>query len=459
MDTKDMADTIAAVATAQVEGAISIVRLSGAEAIAIADTLYKGNISLRDAKTHTIHYGKIYDENTEKQIDEVLLSVFRAPKTYTREDVVEINCHGGVAVTNEVLRCVLQAGARLATPGEFTKRAFLNGRIDLTQAEAVADMIQAEHAQAAALAVQTLDGKLSAQIGAFRTQVVEILAHIEVNIDYPEYEDVELLTGLVLQPLIEQLIDEMDMLLATSATGQIIKNGIQTAIIGRPNVGKSSLLNALLREEKAIVSDIAGTTRDIVEGSIRLNGVQLNMVDTAGIRETTDVIEQIGVGKAKATFAGAELVLFVLDQSTPLTAEDEALLALAQEKKTILVLNKNDLPSKLVLPGAFEAMPQVAISAQQDAGIGELQDVIATCLGVDMSRTNQVYLSNMRHITLLEGAKVDLEQARDSAMVGMPIDIITIDLQAAYKKLGEILGVEINDELLQTLFANFCLGK
>jgi len=459
MDRKQMTDTIVAVATAQVEGAISIVRLSGDQAITIVDTLYKGNIPLRDAKTHTIHYGKIYDQKTEKQIDEVLLSVFRAPKTYTREDVVEINCHGGVAVTNEVLRLILQAGARLATPGEFTKRAFLNGRIDLTQAEAVADIIQAENAHAATLAVQTLDGKLSSQITMFRTQIVEVLAHIEVNIDYPEYDDVELLTGLVLQPLIERLITEMDVLLKTAATGQIIKNGIQTAIIGKPNVGKSSLLNALLREEKAIVSDIAGTTRDVVEGNIRLNGVQLNMVDTAGIRETEDVVEQIGVRKAKDMLARAELVLFVLDQSQRLSAEDAALLELAKTKKIILVLNKNDLPPKIVLPPEYETLPQVAISAQQDVGLETLQDVVATLLGVDITRTNQVYLSNTRHIALLEGAKIDLEQARDSASVGMPIDIITIDLQAAYKKLGEILGVEINDELLQTLFAKFCLGK
>jgi len=459
MEKNQMGDTIVAIATAQVEGAISIIRLSGPDAITIADKLYKGKQQLRDVMTHTIHYGKIYDDQTLTQVDEVLVSVFRRPKTYTREDVVEINCHGGIAVTNEVLRLLVSLGARLAEPGEFTKRAFINGRIDLTQAEAVAEMIEAENKQAVQLAASTLDGKLAAQIKSFRARIIEVLAHIEVNIDYPEYDDVEMLTERLLMPKINVLLEQMTLLLQTAQTGQVIKNGVKVAIVGRPNVGKSSLLNALLREEKAIVTDVAGTTRDIVEGSIRLHDLTLHIVDTAGIRTTDDVVEQLGIEKAKATFQTAEVVLLVLDQGAELTVEDTDLLALAQTKKTILVRNKQDLPSKLVLSEEYDNLLQVAISAQSDVGLDGIYDALTAILDINMIALNQVYLSNVRHIGLLHNAKEDLEQAKMSANSGMPIDIITIDLQAAYAKLGEILGIEIKDDLLNNLFANFCLGK
>ena len=452
-------DTIVAIATAQVEGAISIIRLSGPEAISIADSIYRGKNQLADAATHTINYGKIIDDTTNAQVDEVLVSVFLAPRTYTREDVVEINCHGGIEVTNKVLSLLLKNGARLADPGEFTKRAFLNGRIDLTQAEAVADIITAENQRAAQLAVDTLDGKLSQQIITFRQQTVEILANIEVNIDYPEYDDVEMLTDDILLPKITQLITDIDKLLQTANTGQVIKNGVKTAIIGRPNVGKSSLLNVLLREQKAIVTEIAGTTRDIVEGSIRLQNITLNMIDTAGIRHTEDLVEQIGIQKAKEIMAQAELVLLVLDAASPLTAEDEVLLDAVADKQLILILNKQDLPQALQLPQAYQQLPQVHISAKNDTGIEDLYQALTEILAVDLATTNQVYLTNIRHTNLLNEAKISLEQAKESAKAGMPIDIITIDLQLCYSKLGEILGVEIQDELLDTLFSQFCLGK
>lgn len=459
MNTLNRAETIVAVATAQVEGAIAIIRLSGTDAIAIADKVYRGQKQLRFAKSHTIHYGRIYDNFTDEPIDEVLVSVFRAPKTYTREDIVEINCHGGVAVTQEILHILLQNGAELASPGEFTKRAFLNGRIDLTQAEAVADLISAENKQAVQLAVHTLDGKLAQQIKDFREQTVDILATIEVNIDYPEYDDVETLTHRELVPKITKLITAMEQLLRTANTGQVIKNGLRTAIIGRPNVGKSSLLNALLREQKAIVTDVAGTTRDIVEGSIRLNDITLNVIDTAGIRQTEDIVERIGIEKAQTVLAEADLVLLVLDESRELNSEDEALLELAAKKRTIIVLNKTDLVSKLIVPEQYQMLPQVKISAQNDVGIDALYDALEGMLNIDLTGTNQVYLSNIRHIQLLNQAKNDLNQAKSSALSGLPIDIITIDLQSVYRKLGEILGIEIQDELLNTLFSQFCLGK
>ena len=453
-------DTIVAIATAQVEGAISILRLSGNDAIALADKLYRGKEQLANVASHTINYGKIVNPKTKLPLDEVLVSVFRAPRTYTREDVIEINCHGGVEITNEILFLCLQQGARLAEPGEFTKRAFLNGRIDLTQAEAVADMITAENERAVRLAIDTIDGKLSQQIQAFRQQVVEILANIEVNIDYPEYDDVIELTDTILLPMISKLQDDIQKLLQTANTGQVIKNGVKTAIIGRPNVGKSSLLNVLLREQKAIVTDIAGTTRDIVEGTIKLNNITLNMIDTAGIRSTDDIVEQIGVTKAKEVLELAEVVLLVLDSSSPLTTEDIELLDLVQTKKHVLVLNKKDLATQLELPEKYQTdTPVVAISALEDLGIETLYDALENLLAVDLTTTNQVFLSNTRHISLLHDAVHALEQAKETASIGMPIDIITIDLQNCYQKLGEVLGLEVQDELLDTLFSQFCLGK
>ncbi|GBU10831.1 tRNA U34 5-methylaminomethyl-2-thiouridine modification GTPase [Erysipelotrichaceae bacterium] len=449
--------TIVAIATAQVEGAISILRLSGPDAIAIADSLFKGKQTLKNAMSHTISYGKIRDPTTQKQIDEVLISLFLAPRTYTRENVVEIHCHGGVEVTNEILLLTLQQGAQLAQPGEFTKRAFLNGRIDLTQAEAVADMITADNRQAIEMAVNTIDGKLSKKIIEFREDTVEILANIEVNIDYPEYDDVEFLTDTLLIPKITVLENKLTALLKTSRTGKVIKNGVKTAIIGKPNVGKSSLLNALLREQKAIVTEVPGTTRDIVEGHIRLEHLTLHIIDTAGIRETDDIVEKIGIEKTRTVIEEAELILLVLDASRILEQIDEQLLDLVAGKNTIIICNKVDLKQQLTLPAS--EYPLIEISAATESGLENLLEAILEKLDLNIHATNAVFLSNIRHINLLSQSKASLNAAKESAESGMPIDIITIDLQDCYSRLGEILGVEIQDDLLNTLFSRFCLGK
>ena len=453
-----MNDTIVALATAQVEGAIAIIRLSGPKAIALADALYQGKQRLTDCSTHTIQYGKIIHPQTQNPIDEVLINIFRAPRTYTREDVIEINCHGGINITNTILELLLGEGARLADPGEFTKRAFLNGRIDLTQAEAVSDIIAAESEKAAAVAIDALDGKLSRQIINFREATVEILANIEVNIDYPEYDDVEQLTTDILLPKITKLNQAIQTLLQTAHTGQLLKNGIKTAIIGRPNVGKSSLLNTLLREQKAIVTEVAGTTRDIVEGNIKLHDLTLHIIDTAGIRDTEDIVEKIGIAKAHAVLETAELTLLVLDRSTQLTASDKTLLQAVANKNCIIILNKSDLPQNIDLPTDI-LHPIVTLSAKMDTGIEKLYDELTNLLSVNIHTTNNIYLSNIRHINLLKTAQLSLQQAIESAQTNMPIDIITIDLQNCYSALGEILGVEIKDDLLDTLFSRFCLGK
>ena len=453
-----MDDTIVAISTAQVEGAISIIRLSGAQAIELVDKVFASKVPLKDKDANTISYGKVVDPATGNPLDEVLVSLFRAPRTYTREDVVEINCHGGVEITQQILLLMLRLGARLAEPGEFTKRAFLNGRIDLTQAEAVSDMIAAESKNATELAINTLSGKLSEKIISFREQAVDVLAAIEVNIDYPEYDDVETMTADVLVPKVQTLIAEMEELLKTANTGQILRNGIRTVIIGKPNVGKSSLLNTLLQEQKAIVTDVAGTTRDIVEGHLRIGELTLHMIDTAGIRETEDIVEQIGIQKSKEVAETAELILLMLDGSRPLDEEDQALLTFVEGRNHLVLVNKLDLPQQMELPAHLEGKV-VSIAAEHDTGIDKLYEGILALLQIDLTKSNQLYLSNIRHISLLEQAKSSFEQARASSEMGMPIDVITIDLQSAYSDLGEILGISVQDDLLNTLFSKFCLGK
>ncbi|MCU2124384.1 tRNA uridine-5-carboxymethylaminomethyl(34) synthesis GTPase MnmE, partial [Enterococcus faecium] len=334
-------DTIAAISTPPGEGAISIVRLSGDQAVQLADKVYQsGNKRLSEVPSHTIHYGHIVDPKSNQLVDEVMVSVMRAPKTFTREDVVEINCHGGIVVVNQILQLLLREGARLAEPGEFTKRAFLNGRVDLSQAEAVMDLIRAKTDKAMGLALNQLDGNLSALIRSLRQEILETLAQVEVNIDYPEYDDVEELTTKLLLEKAQMIQQRIQALLATSKQGKVLREGLSTAIIGRPNVGKSSLLNHLLREEKAIVTDIAGTTRDVIEEYVNVRGVPLKLIDTAGIRETEDVVERIGVERSRKALAEADLILLVLNQSEPLTAEDEQLLEATSGLKRIILLNK-----------------------------------------------------------------------------------------------------------------------
>lgn len=457
-------DTIAAISSAPGEGAIGIVRLSGDDALAIADKVYKlGQKKLSAQDSHTIHYGHIVDPKDGQEIDEVMVSVMREPKTFTREDIVEINTHGGIVATNRVLELVLREGATLAEPGEFTKRAFINGRIDLTQAEAVMDLIRAKTDRSMDLAVKQLDGKLSNLIENLRQDILNTLAQVEVNIDYPEYDDVEEMTLKLLGEKTTIIKDRIDGLLSTAKQGKILRDGISTAIVGRPNVGKSSLLNALLREEKAIVTDIEGTTRDTVEEYINIRGVPLKLVDTAGIRDTEDVVERIGVERSKKALTEAELVLLLLNQSEALTAGDRELLALTQDHKRIIIMNKIDLPNQLLKESLLEWVEEdeiIATSMMTQEGIDALEEKIADYFFSGQSgEKDATYVSNARHIDLLQKASQSLDEVRNGIDMGMPVDLIQIDFTRAWEILGEIIGENAPDELLTQLFSQFCLGK
>lgn len=457
-------DTIAAISSAPGEGAIGIVRLSGDDALAIADKVYKlGQKKLSTQDSHTIHYGHIVDPKDGQEIDEVMVSVMREPKTFTREDIVEINTHGGIVATNRVLELVLREGATLAEPGEFTKRAFINGRIDLTQAEAVMDLIRAKTDRSMDLAVKQLDGKLSNLIENLRQDILNTLAQVEVNIDYPEYDDVEEMTLKLLGEKTTIIKDRIDGLLSTAKQGKILRDGISTAIVGRPNVGKSSLLNALLREEKAIVTDIEGTTRDTVEEYINIRGVPLKLVDTAGIRDTEDVVERIGVERSKKALMEAELVLLLLNQSEALTAGDRELLALTQDHKRIIIMNKIDLPNQLLKESLLEWVEEdeiIATSMMTQEGIDALEEKIADYFFSGQSgEKDATYVSNARHIDLLQKASQSLDEVRNGIDMGMPVDLIQIDFTRGWEILGEIIGENAPDELLTQLFSQFCLGK
>lgn len=457
-------DTIAAISSAPGEGAIGIVRLSGDDALAIADKVYKlGQKKLSTQDSHTIHYGHIVDPKDGQEIDEVMVSVMREPKTFTREDIVEINTHGGIVATNRVLELVLREGATLAEPGEFTKRAFINGRIDLTQAEAVMDLIRARTDRSMDLAVKQLDGKLSNLIENLRQDILNTLAQVEVNIDYPEYDDVEEMTLKLLGEKTTIIKDRIDGLLSTAKQGKILRDGISTAIVGRPNVGKSSLLNALLREEKAIVTDIEGTTRDTVEEYINIRGVPLKLVDTAGIRDTEDVVERIGVERSKKALMEAELVLLLLNQSEALTAGDRELLALTQDHKRIIIMNKIDLPNQLLKESLLEWVEEdeiIATSMMTQEGIDALEEKIADYFFSGQSgEKDATYVSNARHIDLLQKASQSLDEVKNGIDMGMPVDLIQIDFTRAWEILGEIIGENAPDELLTQLFSQFCLGK
>ena len=455
MITKEF-DTIVAISTPLGEGAIGIVRLSGQEAIQIADKVFKGK-ALADCETHTLNYGHIVEDT--RVLDEVMVGVMKAPKTFTREDVVEINTHGGIAVMNEILQLLLRNGARMAEPGEFTKRAFLNGRMDLSQAEAVMDLIRAKTDQAMSIAVQQLDGSLSSLINNTRQNILETLAQVEVNIDYPEYDDVEELTTKLLREKTAEFRHLLDNLLKTAKRGKILREGLSTAIIGRPNVGKSSLLNHLLREEKAIVTDIAGTTRDVIEEYVNINGVPLKLVDTAGIRETDDIVEQIGVERSHKALTEADLVLLLLNASEPLSEQDEALLALTQETNRIILLNKTDLPEKIDLSKLPDDI--IKISVLKDTNIDKIEDRINTLFfdNAGIVEQDATYLSNSRHIALIEQALASLDAVNDGLDMGMPVDLVQVDMTRTWEVLGEITGDSAPDELITQLFSQFCLGK
>lgn len=451
-------DTITAISTPLGEGAIGIVRLSGTDALAIAQSVFKGK-NLEQVASHTINYGHIIDPKTGTIIDEVMVSVMLAPKTFTRENVVEINTHGGIAVTNEILQLLIRQGARMAEPYEFTKRAFLNGRVDLTQAEAVMDIIRAKTDKAMTIAVKQLDGSLSQLINDTRQEILNTLAQVEVNIDYPEYDDVEEMTTALLREKTQEFQSLLENLLRTAKRGKILREGLSTAIIGRPNVGKSSLLNNLLREDKAIVTDIAGTTRDVIEEYVNIKGVPLKLVDTAGIRETDDLVEQIGVERSKKALQEADLVLLVLNASEKLTDQDRALLNLSQDSNRIILLNKTDLEQKIEL----EQLPDdyIPISVLTNQNINLIEDRINQLFfdNAGLVEQDATYLSNARHISLIEKAVQSLEAVNDGLALGMPVDLLQVDLTRTWEILGEITGDAAPDELITQLFSQFCLGK
>lgn len=457
MITKEF-DTIAAIATPLGEGAIGIVRLSGSEAVAIAQKVFKGK-NLEAVASHTINYGHIYDPDRKEILDEVMVSIMRAPKTFTREDVIEINTHGGIAVTNEILQLLLRQGARMAEPGEFTKRAFLNGRVDLTQAEAVMDLIRAKTDKAMNNAVKQLDGSLSDLINNTRQEILNTLAQVEVNIDYPEYDDVEEATTEIVREKTLEFQTLLENLLRTAKRGRILREGISTAIIGRPNVGKSSLLNNLLREDKAIVTDIEGTTRDIIEEYVNINGVPLKLIDTAGIRETEDIVEKIGVERSRQALADADLILLVLNSSEPLTEQDRSLLAISEMTNRIVLLNKTDLDSQIELDELPEDI--IPISVLKNENIDKIEERINQLFFENAGLVEQdaTYLSNSRHISLIEQAVQALQAVNEGLEFGMPVDLLQVDLTRCWQILGEITGDAAPDELITQLFSQFCLGK
>lgn len=451
-------DTIAAISTPLGEGAIGIVRLSGTDSFAIAQKIFKGK-DLNKVASHTLNYGHIIDPLTGKVMDEVMVGAMKSPKTFTREDIIEINTHGGIAVTNEILQLAIREGARLAEPGEFTKRAFLNGRVDLTQAEAVMDIIRAKTDKAMNIAVKQLDGSLSDLINNTRQEILNTLAQVEVNIDYPEYDDVEEATTAVVREKTMEFEQLLTKLLRTARRGKILREGISTAIIGRPNVGKSSLLNNLLREDKAIVTDIAGTTRDVIEEYVNINGVPLKLIDTAGIRETDDIVEQIGVERSKKALKEADLVLLVLNASEPLTAQDRQLLEISQDTNRIILLNKTDLPETIETPKLPEDV--IRISVLKNQNIDKIEERINNLFFENAGLVEQdaTYLSNARHISLIEKAVESLQAVNQGLELGMPVDLLQVDLTRTWEILGEITGDAAPDELITQLFSQFCLGK
>ncbi len=447
-----MNDTIVAISTALGEGAISIIRLSGEEAIKIVNDIFKGK-DLNKVASHTIHYGHIVYK--DEIIDEVLISVMKAPKTYTKEDVIEINTHGSVAVVNKIMEILLLSGCRMAEPGEFTKRAFLNGRIDLTEAEGVMDLINSETELTRKMAINELSGKVSKLITDLREKIVALISNIEVNIDYPEYEDIEVVTIDKIKTEVKEMKEELNKILKLSEDGKILKDGIKTVILGKPNVGKSSLLNSLLEEDKAIVTDVKGTTRDIVEGNIIVGGVKLNLIDTAGVRKSNDVVEKIGIEKSLSLIDEAELILLVLDSSEELTEEDKFLLDKTKDKKRIVIMNKDDLENNNKYNEDV-----IRISAKTNQGIDLVKDKIKDLFNANaFLNKNLTYFTNVRQITLLKQAIESLNDAYNGVLNNSEIDMIEIDLKLAWERLGDIIGANYTEELIDNLFSRFCLGK
>ena len=447
-----MEDTIAAISTALGVGAISIIRISGIDAINIVNKVFDKDIN--NVPSHTIHYGHIVDNN--EIIDEVLVSIMLAPKTFTTENIVEINCHGGISTTNKVLELVLTNGARLAEPGEFTKRAFLNGRIDLTQAEGIMNLIESKSEKSREMSIKQLTGSVSNIISKIRTNLIDIISNIEVNIDYPEYEDIEVITNEKILPNIKKIKEEILTTIKNAENGKIINEGIKIGIIGKPNVGKSSLLNELLEENKAIVTDIEGTTRDIVEGNFILDGIACHVIDTAGIRETSDIVEKIGVNKSLEIIDNSDLVIFMLNNNEELSEEEIQLLKKIKSKKHIIVINKIDLDNKLIL----KEENIIKLSIKEKLGINTLKQRIIDLFNLGEITTKDLsYLSNARSISLLKKSLNIINESINNLEGGTPIDIIETDLKDCWNTLGEIIGETYTDELIDEIFSRFCLGK
>lgn len=459
----ELEDTIAAISTGGT-GGIGIVRVSGENSISIVDKLFqsKNHISLLDKKSHTLSYGYIVDNNTNNVIDEVLVTVMKAPNTYTKENIAEINCHGGIVVLQKVLELVLNNGARLAEPGEFTKRSFLNGRIDLSQAEAVIDLIQSKTDISRQSAVNQLGGRLHQKVTQMRSKLLDMIASIEAVIDYPEH-DIEQDTYNEMEQKTTEIISEMEQLLKNADKGKIIREGIQTVIIGKPNVGKSSLLNWFLEEERAIVTDVAGTTRDTVEEYVNIEGIAMKIVDTAGIRQTGDIVEKIGVEKSKSYAEKADLILLLLDSSHNLENEDKEILSFIKNKKTIILLNKSDLEQKITPESLKQYIQNTAIlsvSVKQNKGLEQLtKELKKLFFGGEVITADDGILGNVRHTNALYRAKEAMQRALTTITTHMPEDFISMDLQQANAALGEITGDTVDEEIIDRIFTKFCLGK
>lgn len=447
-----MDDIIVGLSTALGVGAISIIRVSGSGSISMVNKIFKGE-NLENKASHTITYGHIVYQ--DEIIDEVLVTIMKSPKTYTTEDIVEINCHGGISTTNKIIEILLENGCRLAEAGEFTKRAFINGRIDLIESESVNDLINAKSDASRKLALNNIGGHLTKKITIIRDELVDIISNIEVNIDYPEYEDIEVITNKKILPKIEIIKEKINYLLKGAQNGKLIRNGINVALVGKPNVGKSSILNSLIDEEKAIVTDIAGTTRDIVEGNMVLNGVLINFIDTAGIRKTNDIVEQIGVNKSLELVKSADLIIVVLNNNEILTNEEQELIDSIDQKKRLIFVNKNDLETKLDIKQNYVFGNTTTVD-----GLNDLKKAIVEKFELDKIMDKDLSLiSNVRQIDLIKKSLEDIESAIKNIKNDVAIDIVEIDIKKAWEHLGEIIGANYNEELLDNLFSNFCLGK
>ncbi|MCX7694525.1 MAG: tRNA uridine-5-carboxymethylaminomethyl(34) synthesis GTPase MnmE [Caloramator sp.] len=456
-------DTIAAISTPVGEGGIGIVRMSGKDSLNIIDKIfksYKGK-NVKDMKSYTMMYGFIIDPNTDEKVDEVIISYMKAPNTYTREDIVEINCHGGVVAVKRILSLVLKNGARLAEPGEFTKRAFLNGRIDLSQAEAVIDLIRAKTSESMHIALEQSQGKLSQKIKDIMNRLLGILAHIEASVDFPE-DDIENVVSSKIINESNTIIQELENLIKNAETGKILREGLNTSIVGKPNVGKSSLLNALLEEKRAIVTDIPGTTRDVIEEYINIRGIPVKIIDTAGIRETQDIVEKIGVEKSKEYIEKSDLIIFMIDSSRPLDDEDLEIIELIKNKKVIVVINKIDLPMELnldIIKNNFKEENIVFASINTEKGVEDIKQKIEDFVFSGEVKSKDIFVTNVRHKDILFKAKESIQKGIETIELGLPLDIASVEYKDAYLKLGEITGDTAAEDIIDRIFNDFCIGK